>query len=141
MKKSKIALVLYIVAALLGVMFIYTVISNVSYVSSYASGYGMSISDMLGQAISYVLTNSLTWLVYGILVFASARILQIITPEGEAKPKKSKKAKDEEVADEAETETAALEEPKEDAKAEETEEASEAASVPPIYTSNTIMKH
>lgn len=136
MKKSKIALVLYIVAALLGVMFIYTVISNVSYVSSYASGYGMSISDMLGQAVSYVLTNSLTWLVYGILVFASARILQFVTPEGEAKPKKDKKAKKEETTSEAETETAVLEEPKEEA-----EEANEAAAVPPIYTSNTIMKH
>lgn len=137
MKKSKIALVLYIVAALLGVMFIYTVISNVSYVSSYASGYGMSVSDMLGQAVSYVLTNSLTWLVYGILVFASARILQFVTPEGEAKPKKDKK---EEAASEAEAETVALEEPKEEA-AEAEETTSEAAAVPPIYTSNTIMKH
>lgn len=137
MKKSKIALVLYIVAALLGVMFIYTVISNVSYVSSYASGYGMSVSDMLGQAVSYVLTNSLTWLVYGILVFASARILQFVTPEGEAKPKKDKKK---EAASEAEAETAALEEPKEEA-AEAEEATSEAAAVPPIYTSNTIMKH
>ncbi len=140
MKKSKIALVLYIVAALLGVMFIYTVISNVSYVSSYASGYGMSVSDMLGQAVSYVLTNSLTWLVYGILVFASARILQFVTPEGEAKPKKPKKDKKEEAASEAEAETAALEEPKEEA-AEAEEATSEAAAVPPIYTSNTIMKH
>lgn len=137
MKKSKIALVLYIVAALLGVMFIYTVISNVSYVSSYASGYGMSVSDMLGQAVSYVLTNSLTWLVYGILVFASARILQFVTPEGEAKPKKDKK---EETASEVEAETVALEEPKEEA-AEAEETTSEAAAVPPIYTSNTIMKH
>ena len=79
MKKSKLVIGLYVIAGLLGILTIYMVISSVSYLSSYAQSYGMGISDLGGEAYSYILTNSVNYLIYAILVFAAAKILEQVT--------------------------------------------------------------
>ena len=78
MKKSKIVWALYIVAALLGVLFLIMLITSISYISNYAASYGVSIGELGSEAIGYIFSNSVSYLIYGILVFASARVLDVL---------------------------------------------------------------
>ena len=77
--KSKIAFGLYIVAALLGILFLVMLISSIAYISNYAASYGVSISELGSEAVTYILGNSITYLIYGIVVFAAGRILDLVT--------------------------------------------------------------
>lgn len=140
MKKSKLVIGLYVIAGLLGILTIYMVISSVSYLSSYAQSYGMGISDLGGEAYSYILTNSVNYLIYAILVFAAAKILEQVT------------AVREQLAGCCCTEPECGEEPdswsdaevaEETAAACECSEASafDSSKVPPLYTSNTFIRH
>lgn len=75
MKKSKLVIGLYIIAGLLGIVTIYMLISSIAYLNSYVQAYGVSITDLGEDAFSYIMSNSASYLIYGILVFAAAKIL------------------------------------------------------------------
>lgn len=77
-KTSKLVLILYIAAGVLGALFIYMFIYAINYINSYVSSYGMSFGDMWMDAIQYVVNGSINYLVFGLLVFAAGKILDTV---------------------------------------------------------------
>lgn len=77
-KTSKLVLILYIAAGVLGALFIYMFIYAINYINSYVSSYGMSFGDMWMDAIQYIINGSINYLVFGLLVFAAGKILDTI---------------------------------------------------------------
>ena len=77
-KTSKLVLILYIAAGVLGALFIYMFIYAINYINSYVSSYGMSFGDMWMDAIQYIINGSINYLVFGLLVFAAGKILDTV---------------------------------------------------------------
>ena len=77
-KTSKLVLILYIAAGVLGALFIYMFIYAINYINSYVSSYGMSFGDMWMDAIQYIINGSINYLVFGLLVFAAGQILDTV---------------------------------------------------------------
>ena len=77
-KTSKLVLILYIAAGVLGALFIYMFIYAINYINSYVSSYGMSFGDMWMDAIQYITNGSINYLVFGLLVFAAGKILDTV---------------------------------------------------------------
>lgn len=78
---------LYIIAAVIAVIFVYMIIVNVMYIKNYLASYGMTFSDMMMDSVQYVITGSISYLVYAILVFCAGKIismLQTCCPDGMA---------------------------------------------------------
>lgn len=75
---SGLAKFLYVVAAVLAVIFVYMLIVNIMYISSYTASYGMSFSDMWQEAVQYIVTGSVSYFVYALLVFAAGKIVSIV---------------------------------------------------------------
>ena len=65
-KTSKLVLILYIAAGVLGALFIYMFIYAINYINSYVSSYGMSFGDMWMDAIQYIINGSINYLVFGL---------------------------------------------------------------------------
>ena len=77
-KTSKLVLILYIAAGVLGALFIYMFIYAINYINSYVSSYGMSFGDMWMDAIQYIINGSINYLVFGLLVCAAGKILDTV---------------------------------------------------------------
>ena len=77
-KTSKLVLILYIAAGVLGALFIYMFIYAINYINSYVSSYGMSFGDMWTDAIQYIINGSINYLVFGLLMFAAGKILDTV---------------------------------------------------------------
>ena len=77
-KTSKLVLILYIAAGVLGALFIYMFIYAINYINSYVSSYGMSFGDMWMYAIQTIINGSINYLVFGLLVFAAGKILDTV---------------------------------------------------------------
>lgn len=77
-KTSKLVLILYIAAGVLGALFIYMFIYAINYINSYVSSYGMSFGDMWMNAIQYIINGSINYLVFGLLMFAAGKILDTV---------------------------------------------------------------
>lgn len=77
-KTSKLVLILYIAAGVLGALFIYMFIYAIHYINSYVSSYGMSFGDMWMDAIQYIINGSINYLVFGLLMFAAGKILDTV---------------------------------------------------------------
>ena len=77
-KTSKLVLILYIAAGVLGALFIYMFIYAINYINSYVSSYGMSFGDMWMDAIQYINNGSINYLVFGLLMFAAGKILDTV---------------------------------------------------------------
>lgn len=77
-KTSGIVKAFYIVAAVLMAICIYMIVVNSMYVVNYASSYGMTLSDMKLDAIQYIVTGSISYFVYGALLFAAGRIISML---------------------------------------------------------------
>lgn len=77
-KTSKLVLILYIAAGVLGALFIYMFIYAINSINSYVSSYGMSFGDMWMDAIQYIINGSINYLVFGLLVFAAGKILDTV---------------------------------------------------------------
>lgn len=77
-KTSKLVLILYIAAGVLGALFIYMFVYAINYINSYVSSYGMSFGDMWMDAIQTIINGSINYLVFGLLVFAVGKILDTV---------------------------------------------------------------
>lgn len=80
-KKSNGGLVklLYIVSAVLFIVFAYMVVSNIMYINTYTASYGMNFSDMWKESVQYVVTGSMSYLVYALVLLAVAKILREVS--------------------------------------------------------------
>ena len=77
-KTSGIVKAFYIAAAVLMAICIYMIVINSMYVTNYASSYGMSLSDMKLDAFQYIVTGSISYFVYGALLFAAGRVISML---------------------------------------------------------------
>lgn len=77
-KPSALVKVLYVISAILMCICAYMIVVNILYIRDYASMYGVAVSDMISDAVQYVITGSVAYFVYGVLIFCVARILRIL---------------------------------------------------------------
>ena len=77
-KSSVIVKVMYIIAAVFAAVCVYMAIVNAMYISSYAATYGISVSAMMGDAVQYVLTGSVEYLAYAVVIFGIGKIMSMI---------------------------------------------------------------
>ena len=69
---------LYVISALIAVVFVYMMIVNIMYIQNYLASYGMAFSDMWMDSIQYILTGSISYLVYAILVFCAGKLISMV---------------------------------------------------------------
>lgn len=72
---------LYVISAVIAVIFVYMVIVNIIYIKNYLASYGMAFSDMRMDSIQYILTGSTSYLVYAILVFCAGKLISMAGAE------------------------------------------------------------
>ncbi len=77
-KASALVKVLYVIAAVLMAICVYMVIINIMYINTYTSTYGIAVSDMMTDAIQYIITGSISYFIYGVLVFCSGKIIRLL---------------------------------------------------------------
>ncbi|MBE6042027.1 MAG: hypothetical protein E7220_05850 [Clostridiales bacterium] len=128
-RKSPIAIICYVLAALLFVYFCYMAATTVAQIRDYYGSYGMSAG--IGEIIAYVLQNGLSMLVSAITVFMAGYILEAVRkldPANYVEPSAEVVTVDApaEAAEDAAEEAVAVEETVEDA-AEEAAEVVDAA--------------
>lgn len=78
--------VLYVISAILMAVFVYMAIVNAMYISNYAATYGLKVSDMIMDAVQYVITGSISYFVYGLLVFCAGKIIGLLQQKPEEAP-------------------------------------------------------
>ena len=78
LKRSKLSVTFYVIACILLVYAVYSMFSTVSYLNTYFTTYGTSIGANLGDAIPYIISNSIVYLVYAVLVFMGAVIFDAV---------------------------------------------------------------
>ena len=141
-KMSKTMVILYIASAIMGILFIYMFIEAAAYISDYMDSYGLSFGDMWSYAVQYVLSSSVSYIAFGLLLFAAGRILDVLQrrkavgseniteevsinliEEKSEEAKEDKEAKKDETEDEGTSAEVADEEETEDKASEENEEA------------------
>ena len=74
LKKSPVSIVCYVIAALSLIYALYALASGYSYLNSYFSAYGTSIGANLGDAATYMLSQSFTPLCFAVMVFMCGHI-------------------------------------------------------------------
>lgn len=70
---------LYVMSAILALVFVFMLISNISYIRSYIASYGMSAGDIIAESVQYIIKGSLNYFVYALLVFCAAKVLSIVS--------------------------------------------------------------
>ena len=76
MKKiTGLELAMYIIAGVFGVLFIWMAISSTSYIADYAAQYGVTIGSMFGEALKYILTQSINYLGFGLVFFVAGKLI------------------------------------------------------------------
>nr|WP_298571603.1 hypothetical protein [uncultured Mogibacterium sp.] len=149
LKTSKVTIGLYACTGIVSVYALYAIFNSITYLRNYFKTYGSSIGEHFGDALSYILNQSLSYIVFAVLLFAASVILTEVRKlnpenyisEGElqalaaAKAEKAAKAAEAKAMKEAEkaakeaskVETATVETPKlgEAAVKEEVEEIAE----------------
>lgn len=145
LKSSKITIGLYVCTGIVSVYALYAIFNSITYLRNYFKTYGSSIGEHFGDALAYILNQSLSYIVFAILLFAASVVLNEVrklNPDNyisdeemqalaAAKAEKNAKAAEAKAMKEAEkaakAETAAVETPKlgEAAVKEEVEEIAE----------------
>lgn len=107
LKKSKLSITFYVIACILLVYAVYSIFGSIAYLNTYFKTYGTSLGANLGDAIPYILSNSIVYLIYAILVFIGAVVYdevralnpancytkaELAAKEAEAKKKEEAKA-------------------------------------------------
>lgn len=109
LKKSKLSITFYVIACILLVYAVYSIFGSIAYLNTYFKTYGTSLGANLGDAIPYILSNSIVYLIYAILVFIGAVVYDEVRALNPANcyTKAELAAKAAEKEAEAETETEA----------------------------------
>lgn len=106
MKKTrKLSIACYIVAAVLLAIAVYTAVSNMMYLKSYADTYGIGLSSMWQDAVSYIISGFVPYFANAFIIFVLGKILKdrIETCDSTAADIEEAEATEEaEVAEEAE---------------------------------------
>lgn len=103
-KASGLVKTLYVIAALLMAICIYMIVINILYIRSYAESYGVTVSSMMMDAVQYVITGSISYFIYGVLVFSAGKIIRLLQSRGQVLPEESVLEEEENAAAEMLTE-------------------------------------
>lgn len=77
MKKTrKLSIACYIVAAVLLAIAVYTAVSNMMYLKSYADTYGIGLSSMWQDAVSYIISGFVPYFANAFIIFVLGKILK-----------------------------------------------------------------
>lgn len=80
MKKKKITglvVILYAMGVIMLIVFAYMLVSGIIYIRTYMEAYTMTISDAWQYMLQYLISGTLEYLVYGILLFAAGKIIRL----------------------------------------------------------------
>lgn len=77
---------LYVIAAILMLVWVYMIIVNIIYIKNYTATYGISVSDMMMDSVQYVITGSISYFIYGVLVFCAGKIIRLLQRDREESP-------------------------------------------------------
>ncbi|NLD19499.1 MAG: hypothetical protein GX663_04540 [Clostridiales bacterium] len=80
--RSGLVTLLYVVSAVMAALFVYALYSSIMYIVNYAASYGVSVSDMMGDSIQYILLNSFSWLAYATIIFGITKCLGLLQGRG-----------------------------------------------------------
>lgn len=76
-KTSKIAVVFYVLAAVMLVAAIFMMISAIMYVKVYIDSYGMSFGDMWSEMTQYIISGCVPYYAYAILIFGVGKLISL----------------------------------------------------------------
>lgn len=77
-KTSVLVVVLYVIAAILAGVFCWMLYASIQYINSYMASYGMSFADMASDSVQYVMSQSLNYLIYALIIFVLAKGLKLL---------------------------------------------------------------
>lgn len=72
---KKLAMAFYIIAAIFVIFGVVLVIYNIKSMSTMAANYGMSISDLGGEAVMAMISPVLSYIAYPVVIFGIGKIL------------------------------------------------------------------
>lgn len=75
LKTSKVIIGLYVCTGIVSVYALYAIFNSITYLRNYFKTYGSSIGEHFGDALSYILNQSLSYIVFAVLIFAAATVL------------------------------------------------------------------
>lgn len=75
LKTSKVIIGLYVCTGVVSVYALYAIFNSITYLRNYFKTYGSSIGEHFGDALSYILNQSLSYIVFAVLLFAAAAVL------------------------------------------------------------------
>lgn len=75
LKTSKVIIGLYVCTGIVSVYALYAIFNSITYLRNYFKTYGSSIGEHFGDALSYILNQSLSYIVFAVLLFAAAAVL------------------------------------------------------------------
>ena len=75
LKSSKITIGLYVCTGIVSVSALYAIFNSITYLRNYFKTYGSSIGEHFGDALAYILNQSLSYIVFAILLFAASVVL------------------------------------------------------------------
>lgn len=75
LKTSKVIVGLYVCTGIVSVYALYAIFNSITYLRNYFKTYGSSIGEHFGDALSYILNQSLSYIVFAVLLFAAAAVM------------------------------------------------------------------
>lgn len=75
LKTSKVIIGLYVCTGIVSVYALYAIFNSITYLRNYFKTYGSSIGEHFGDAFSYILNQSLSYIVFAVLLFAAAAVM------------------------------------------------------------------
>ncbi|MEA4922490.1 MAG: hypothetical protein VB031_03885 [Eubacteriaceae bacterium] len=73
-KKTKLEILMYVLAIVMCVICAFMIYSSIAYLSSYLSSYGMTFKSAWKDAIQSVVSSGMPWLAYAGIFFGIARV-------------------------------------------------------------------
>ena len=68
LKTSKVIIGLYVCTGIVSVYALYAIFNSITYLRNYFKTYGSSIGEHFGDALSYILNQSLSYIVFAVLI-------------------------------------------------------------------------
>jgi large-conductance mechanosensitive channel len=75
-KRSKNVITLYVISGIIAAYGAYMIYFNIGYVKDYYASAGTSIASDLANVIQYIVSNSIDYFIYALIIFLGARILK-----------------------------------------------------------------
>ena len=75
LKRSKVTIGLYVCTGIVSVYALYAIFNSISYLRNYFKTYGSTIGQHFGDALSYILNQSLSYIVFAVLLFTVSVVL------------------------------------------------------------------